>query len=133
MNKIIIAILSTLIVSCGSTSIKRDNANDRFDAYKDSQKIYAESEEEYLILLENLERYPKEEELLTRKKILRQEIEQNRIFMLQSRVEFEEALEEWDLAVQKMETGIPTDSLDLRQIFGLPTPSDSILKYNVEE
>ena len=133
MNKIIIAILSTLIVSCGSTSIKRNNANDRFEAYKNSQEIYAESEEEYLILLENLERYPKEEELLTRKKILRQEIEQNRIFMLQSRVEFEEALEEWDLAVQKMETGIPTDSLDLRQIFGLPTPSDSILKYNVEE
>ncbi len=133
MNKIIIAITATLVISCGTTSIKRDNANDRFDAYKDSQKIYAESEEEYLILLENLERYPKEEELLTRKKILRQEIEQNRIFMLQSRVEFEEALEEWDLAVQKMETGIPTDSLDLRQIFGLPTPSDSILKYNVDE
>jgi len=92
-------------------------------------KYYDEVEADYIILLENLERYPKEAYLLSRKQILRKEIEQNRVLMLQARLEFEKALREWDLKVQRMETGLPTDSIDLRQIFGLPRPNDS-LRYN---
>jgi len=119
----------SLIISCHSSSILRENTNDRYEEYKDAYKHYAESENDYIILLENLEKYPKDEHLLMRKQILRKEIEQNRLLMLQSRVEFEKALQEWDFEVQKRETGIPTDSIDIRQIFGLPTPKDTTLHY----
>jgi len=115
-----------LIMSCHSSSILRDNTKDRYEEYKDAYKHYTESETDYIILLENLEKYPKDEYLLMRKQILRKEIEQNRLLMLQSRVEFEKALQEWDFEVQKRETGIPTDSIDIRQIFGLPPPKDVV-------
>jgi len=118
-----------LTISCNSHSILRDNANDRYEEYKAAFKHYADSETDYIILLSNLERYPKDEYLLMRKQILRKEIEQNRLLMLQTRVEFEKALQEWDFEVQKRETGVPTDSIDIRQIFGLPTPKDTTLRY----
>jgi hypothetical protein len=118
-----------LLVSCNSTSILRENANDRYEEYKSAYKHYSESETDYIILLANLERHPKEEYLLMRKQILRKEIEQNRLLMLQARVEFEKALQEWDFEVQKRETGLPNDSIDIRQIFGLPTPKDTSLRY----
>jgi len=113
-----------LTISCHSSSILRDNTNDRYAEYIDAFKHYTESENDYIILLENLEKYPKDEYLLMRKQILRKEIEQNRLLMLQSRVEFEKALKEWDFEVQKRETGLPNDSVDIRQIFGLPPPKD---------
>jgi len=100
----------------------RDNANTLYEEYKSSAKYHDESEKNYLILLENLEKYPKDPYLLMRKQILRKEIEQNRLLMLQARTEFEKALQEWDSVVQKMETGLPQDSIDIRQIFGLPPP-----------
>jgi uncharacterized protein with gpF-like domain len=107
----------------------RENTNARYAEYQSSMKYYAESEKDYIILLENLERYPKDEFLLMRKQILRKEIEQNRILMLQARLEFEKTFQEWDRVVQKMETGLPSDSIDLRQIFGLSPPKDT-LHYN---
>ncbi len=115
------------LVSCTTTSMLRDNANTLYEEYKSAAEYHAESEKDYLILLENLEKYPKDKFLLTRKQILRKEIEQNRVLMLQARLEFEKALQEWDTAVQKMETGLPRDSIDIRQIFGLPPPKDTIL------
>lgn len=118
-----------LTISCNSSSMLRENTNDRYEEYKAAFKHYSDSESDYIILLENLERYPKDEYLLMRKQILRKEIEQNRLLMLQTRVEFEKALQEWDFEVQKRETGIPTDSIDIRQIFGLPTPKDTSLRY----
>jgi len=118
-----------LTISCNSHSILRENANDRYEECKSAYKHYADSEIDYIILLENLEKYPKDEYLLMRKQILRKEIEQNRLLMLQTRVEFEKALQEWDFEVQKRETGVPTDSIDIRQIFGLPTPKDTSLHY----
>ncbi|GBU25134.1 hypothetical protein R83H12_01773 [Fibrobacteria bacterium R8-3-H12] len=118
-----------LTISCNSSSILRENANDRYAEYKSAYKHYSDSETDYIILLANLERYPKDEYLLMRKQILRKEIEQNRLLMLQTRVEFEKALQEWDFEVQKRETGVPTDSIDIRQIFGLPTPKDTTLRY----
>ncbi|MCL1957901.1 MAG: hypothetical protein FWF63_11305 [Fibromonadales bacterium] len=131
-NKLWFLVLSfgfILAISCNSHSILRDNANDRYEEYKTAFKHYADSEIDYIVLLENLERYPKDEYLLMRKQILRKEIEQNRLLMLQTRVEFEKALQEWDFEVQKRETGVPTDSIDIRQIFGLPTPKDTSLRY----
>jgi len=125
-------IAALLLMSCAAKSMQRENVHSRYEEYKSAAKYYAESEENYIILLENLERYPKDTWLLTRKQILRKEIEQNRVLMLQARTEFENALLEWDKTVQKMETGLPNDSLDLRQIFGLPTPKET-LKYNVED
>jgi len=122
------ATLFLAIVCCSATSPQGENTKARYAEYKSAMKYYDESEADYIILLENLERYPKEAYLLTRKQILRKEIEQNRVLMLQARLEFEKALQEWDSKVQKMETGL-LDSLDFRQIFGLPAPSDS-LKYN---
>jgi len=121
-----------LTISCNSPSILRENANDRYEEYKAAFKHYSDSESDYIILLANLERYPKDEYLLMRKQLLRKEIEQNRLLMLQTRVEFEKALQEWDFEVQKRETGVPTDSIDIRQIFGLPTPKDTSLRYNRE-
>ena len=118
-----------LTISCNSPSILKENTNDRYEEYKAAYKHYADSEIDYIILLSNLERYPKDEDLLMRKQILRKEIEQNRLLMLQTRVEFEKALQEWDYEVQKRETGVPTDSIDIRQIFGLPTPKDTSLRY----
>ncbi|MDR2593870.1 MAG: hypothetical protein LBC87_03785 [Fibromonadaceae bacterium] len=118
-----------IAISCNSHSILRDNTNDRYEEYKSAYKHYSDSEIDYIILLENLEKYPKDEYLLVRKQILRKEIEQNRLLMLQTRVEFEKALQEWDFEVQKRETGVPTDSIDIRQIFGLPTPKDTSLRY----
>jgi len=118
-----------LTISCHSNSILRENTNSRYEEYKDAFKHYVDSENDYIILLANLEKYPKEEHLLMRKQILRKEIEQNRLLMLQSRVEFEKALQEWDFEVQKRETGLPNDSIDIRQIFGLPPPKDAPEKY----
>jgi len=118
------------IISCASASMLKENTQDRYEEYKSAYNHYSESENNYIILLSNLERYPKDEYLLMRKQILRKEIEQNRLLMLQTRVEFEKALLEWDNKVQKMETGIPNDSIDIRQIFGLPTPKDTTLHYN---
>jgi len=126
---LVLAIGLILTISCNSSSILRENANDRYEEYKAAFKHYADSESDYIILLENLERYPKDEYLLMRKQILRKEIEQNRLLMLQTRVEFEKALQEWDFEVQKRETGVPTDSIDIRQIFGLPAPKDTSLRY----
>jgi len=126
---ILVATLFQAIICCTVTSPQGENAKARYEEYKSAMKYYDEAEADYIILLENLERYPKEAYLLTRKQILRKEIEQNRVLMLQARLEFEKALQEWDLKVQKMETGLPTDSIDIRQIFGLPAPNDS-LKYN---
>jgi len=100
----------------------RENTNARYEEYKSAVKYHDEAEKNYLTLLANLERYPKDEFLLIRKQLLRKEIEQNRVLMLQARSEFEKALQEWDTEVQKMETGLPRDSVDLRQIFGLPAP-----------
>jgi len=114
-----------LTISCHSTSILKENTNDRYEEYKDAFKHYADSENDYIILLANLEKYPKDEYLLMRKQILRKEIEQNRLLMLQTRVEFEKALQEWDFEVQKRETGLPNDSIDIRQIFGLPPPKEA--------
>jgi hypothetical protein len=131
-NKLWFLVLSfgfILAISCNSPSILKENANDRYEEYKAAFKHYADSETDYIILLSNLERYPKDEYLLMRKQILRKEIEQNRLLMLQTRVEFEKALQEWDFEVQKRETGVPTDSIDIRQIFGLPTPKDTSLHY----
>ncbi|MCL2283852.1 MAG: hypothetical protein FWC26_11110 [Fibromonadales bacterium] len=108
----------------------RDNANALYEEYKSAAKYHDESEKKYLLLLENLEKYPKEEYLLLQKQLLRKEIEQNRLLMLQARSEFEKALQNWDLSVQKLETGIPLDSIDLRQIFGLPSPKDTVLIYD---
>ena len=118
-----------LLASCTTTSILRDNATTLYEEYKSAAEYHAESEENYLILLKNLERYPKDKYLLMRKQILRKEIEQNRLLMLQARSEFEKALQEWDAAVQKMETGLPRDSIDLRQIFCLPPPKDTLQIY----
>ena len=117
------------LTSCTTTSMVRENANARYEEYKSAAKYHDEAEKNYLILLENLERFPKDQHLLTRKQILRKEIEQNRLLMLQARSEFEKALQEWDLTVQKMETGLPRDSIDLRQIFGLPSPKDTMLRH----
>jgi len=125
---ILAATLFQAIICCSATSPQGENAKARYEEYKSAMKYYDESEADYIILLENLERYPKEAYLLTRKQIIRKEVEQNRVLMLQARLEFEKALQEWDLKVQKMETGL-LDSLDLRQIFGLPAPNDS-LRYN---
>jgi uncharacterized protein with gpF-like domain len=128
---LILAIISVqAIVSCTTTSPQRENTKARYEEYKSAVKYYDETEADYIILLENLEKYPKESHLLVRKQILRKEMEQNRVLMLQTRLEFEKALQEWDLKVQKMETGLPTDSLDLRQIFGLPPPNNDSLRYN---
>lgn len=121
-----------LAISCAPTSMKQENTHARYEEYKSAAKYHAEAEEKYIYLLENLEKYPKDKFLLTRKQILRKEIEQNAVLMLQARSEFEKALQEWDVAVQKMETGLPRDSLDLRQIFGLPTPKNDTLIYNAE-
>jgi len=117
------------IISCASTSMLQENTRDRYEEYKNAYNHYSESENSYIALLANLEKYPKDEYLLMRKQILRKEIEQNRLLMLQTRVEFQKALEEWDNQVQKMETGLPNDSIDIRQIFGLPTPKDTLLRY----
>ena len=118
----LILLIGVLTFSCTTTSMVRDNANTLYEEYKSAAKYHDEAERDYLILLENLERYPKDPFLLARKQILRKEIEQNRLLMLQARGEFEKALQEWDSVVQKMETGLPQDSVDIRQIFGLPPP-----------
>ena len=111
-------------MSCAATSTQQENAKTLYEEYKSAFKYYAEVEEDYIVLLSNLERYPKDEYLLIRKQILRKEIEQNRMLMLQARNEFEKALKDWDIFVQKMENGLPNDTIDLRQIFGLPTPKN---------
>ena len=122
--------LTLMLISSTTTSMVRDNANALYEEYKSAAKYHDESEKKYLLLLENLEKYPKEEYLLLQKQLLRKEIEQNRLLMLQARSEFEKALQNWDLSVQKLETGIPLDSIDLRQIFGLPSPKDTVLIYD---
>ncbi len=129
MKFLVFIFVLLFLASCTTTSMVRENAYARYEEYKSAAKYHTDSEKDYLILLENLEKYPKEPYLLTRKQILRREIEQNRLLMLQARSEFEKALQEWDLTVQKMETGLPRDSIDLRQIFGLPSPKDTVLIY----
>ena len=124
LSKILLLAMVQVVISCAATSIMRENTHDRYEEYKDAYKHYSESENNYIILLENLEKHPKDEYLLMRKLILRREIEQNRLLMLQTRSEFEKALQEWDLDVQKRETGLPNDSIDIRQIFGFPPPKN---------
>jgi Na+-transporting methylmalonyl-CoA/oxaloacetate decarboxylase gamma subunit len=124
----ILVILVILIqtISCAKKSMHQENARTLYSEYKSAFKYYSEAENDYVILLSNLEKYPKDEYLLIRKQILRKEIEQNRMLMLQARGEFEKALRDWDIAVQKMETPLPSDTMDLRQIFGFPTPKDTL-------
>ena len=130
MSRLFAFTFTLILVSCAATSMKQENTKTLYEEYKSAFKIYSESENDYIILLSNLEKYPKDEYLLMRKQILRKEIEQNRVLMLQARGEFEKALKDWDIAVQKMESGLPSDTMDLRHIFGLPTPKDTILLYN---
>jgi hypothetical protein len=123
-------IFALFLASCAATtSIHQENTKTLYEEYKSTFKAYSEAEQAYIILLSNLEKLPKDEYLLIRKQILRKEIEQNRMLMLQARSEFEKAFRDWDIAVQKMETPLPSDTMDLRQIFGLPTPKDT-LPYN---
>jgi len=123
-------VFALLLASCAATtSIHQENTKTLYEEYKSAFKAYSDAEDAYIILLSNLEKLPKDEYLLIRKQILRKEIEQNRMLMLQARGEFEKAFRDWDIAVQKMETPLPSDTMDLRQIFGLPTPKDT-LPYN---
>jgi hypothetical protein len=85
-----------LLASCAAGSIQQADARDRQAVFEAAWNDYAESEEAYLTLLANLERYPKEEYLLDQKKILRKELELKRSVMLQSRAEFDDAVRLWD-------------------------------------
>jgi hypothetical protein len=122
--KYLILATAAILISCAKTSMQQENAKTLYEEYKSAYQYYSESEENYIILLSNLEKYPKDEFLLMRKQILRKDIEQNRTLMLQARSEFEKSLREWDIAVQKMESPLPNDTIDLRQIFGFPTPKE---------
>jgi len=118
--KLIIVALFLFLVSCATTSMHQENAKTLYEEYKSSFKYYTEAEDDYIVLLSNLEKYPKDQYLLIRKQLMRKDIEQNRMLMIQARTEFEKALREWDMEVLKMETAPPNDSIDIRQIFGLP-------------
>jgi hypothetical protein len=92
------------LMSCAATSVEEANARTAQGFYEGAFKDYTDSEEEYLILLTNLERYPKEEYLLQKKNILRKEIEHKREVMLQSRADFDAAVQAWDKYTVELQT-----------------------------
>jgi hypothetical protein len=99
-----------VLLGCAATSVEETNARDCQAIFEAAYKDYAASEEDYLILLSNLERYPKEEYLLQQKRLLRQEIEHKREVMLQSRSEFDAAVQAWDKYTVELQTK-PVDTL----------------------
>ncbi|NLB62881.1 MAG: hypothetical protein GX801_02065 [Fibrobacter sp.] len=111
-----------LILSCASGSVQYVLVQDAQDSYKHAAKEYHKVEDEYIVLLFNLERYPEDSFLVEQKKTLMKELDHLRNIMLHSRLEFDESVQEWDAQI----TGnmvikgqkVPTlDTASLRPLF----------------
>ncbi|GEM_PF-2743599 len=83
------------LFSC-SPSLQNQRVEERQIDYTRSMEEYHQAEQEYLDLLFNLERYPGDTYLLQIKKQRMQELVTLRSLMLQSRREFDEAVQIWE-------------------------------------
>jgi hypothetical protein len=95
----IIWVFALLFTGCG-TSYQYSVVKDRQLDYQRSSKAYHDAEEDYITLLFNLERVPGDPYLLQQKKIKMQELVYLRSVMLQSRGEFDESVQQWELAIR---------------------------------
>lgn len=96
--------VTAFFIGCAG-SFQDSVVQDRLADYKAASKAYHETEEEYLILLFNLERMPDDPYLLDRKKELMVDLVQLRSVMLQSRSELDDAVQRWELEI-KEERGV---------------------------
>lgn len=84
-------------VGCsGHSSAQQMLVADRYMVYKDTYKAYKDAEEEYLNLLDNLERMPEEEELWVMKRDKMLELLQLKELMLTARTELDNAMQDWE-------------------------------------
>lgn len=87
-------ILASLLGCAGS--YQNTVVQDRLKDYQEASKAYHSTEEEYLILLFNLERMPDDPYLQERKKELMADLTSLRAVMLQSRSELDDAVQRWE-------------------------------------
>lgn len=85
-----------LSLSSCAPSLQNQRVEERQIDYMRSMEDYHKAEQEYLDLLFNLERYPGDTYLLQIKKQRMQELVTLRSLMLQSRREFDEAVQIWE-------------------------------------
>lgn len=91
------AFVAALLAGCAShPSPQQTMVDDRHLVYVDMYKAYRKVEEDYLNLLFNIERMPDEEELWSMKRDQMLELMQLKELMLASRVELDNAIQEWE-------------------------------------
>jgi len=96
-SSIVLTIICALLsLSSCTPSLQNQRVEERQIDYTRSMEEYHKAEQEYLDLLFNLERYPGDTYLLQIKKQRMQELVTLRSLMLQSRREFDEAVQIWE-------------------------------------
>jgi len=112
--KHLLILLSFLLLSGCAASYHDGVVNNRMDTYKQSLEAFLETEEKYLNLLYNLERYPEDEFLKARKVVLAKELDQMRMLVKQSRQELDRSVQQWedDIASGAQDTQNVKDILD---------------------
>lgn len=101
MNKIFLACMIAFPLffagcAAGGGSPQQSMAMERSDVYYGTYKAYMDAEKKYLNLLFNIERMPDEEELWSMKRDQMLELMQLKELMLASRVELDNAIQEWE-------------------------------------
>lgn len=107
-------LLFVAILSSCAGSIQYEMVQDRQQTYQNASREYHRAEEEYINLLFNLERLPKDPYLLEQKKIQMKELEHLRALLLQSRSELDVSVQQWEseLIRQRITNGQPTPQVD---------------------
>jgi hypothetical protein len=89
-----------LLLFCAcAPSYHNQVVTDRNITYHESLEAFKEKENEFLILLGNLERYPEDVFLLQRKKEVAMELNQLRNLVKLSRKELDDSIEAWEAAI----------------------------------
>jgi hypothetical protein len=96
-------VLFMMLSSC-TASYNNMVVEDRVKNYDGHLDYFRELEHEYLTLLANLERYPKDQFLLGKKAQLIKELDQQRLVLSQSRVELDQAIRDWEVNIMQERT-----------------------------
>ncbi|HSQ40649.1 MAG TPA: hypothetical protein VLM37_00045 [Fibrobacteraceae bacterium] len=110
----IIGVAALVLLSCGGT-YQYEVVKERQGDYEQAYRAYQDAENEYINLLFNMERVPNDAYLLELKKTQMKELMNLRSVMLQSRSEFDEAVQQWENDLLS-ERGVSAQTKPAKQI-----------------
>lgn len=113
-----------ILGACASGSVQYQLVQDAQSTYKKAIQEYHALEDEYLVLLFNLERYPADSFLVASKKEMMRELEHLRSIMLHTRLEFDESVQQWDAEISGniVERGQKVPTVNAEELRTPPQP-----------